>query len=262
MKYTSSNLSHFVGRSLKTDDEKYELLCLIVRGGKLRVNLTHADNARITTHLKYDGHNLGEPYEKIDCICFCDIPNEGLGIHTNKYSRFGVGFSREFLVNLGAHPVMYLPINTRKKQRITGDYTSIESYYAQLANDSTILNLFLMIYIQTLESKGCSIEKIFPQIDDKGNDVLRELMGGNIKKMLFNQHAALTEMIAFTKIFDPILADDDADNYYMEREWRILSDVEFLLNDIKTIYLPAEEYKSRFKCDFPSFEGNILILND
>lgn len=262
MKYTSSQLSHFVGRALKTNDERYELLSAIIRGGKLRVNLTHEDNARIVTTFNYSGERLGEPYEKIDCICFCDIPNESLGIHTNKYSKFGIGFSREFLVKLGAQPVMYIPINERVKKRITGDVANSESYYALLANDTTIFGMFLTMYIQSLESKGLFLHNLFNIPNDKGVEVLRELSDGNIKKLLFNQTAALGELITFTKIFDPMLADDDENNYYMEREWRILSDVNFNLNDIKTIYLPNEEYKARFIDEFSSFEGNIQILND
>ena len=40
MAYVSNNLTHFVGRSLATDELRYELLAKIVRGGML-LTLTH-----------------------------------------------------------------------------------------------------------------------------------------------------------------------------------------------------------------------------
>lgn len=54
---------------------------------------------------------MGEVFGRCDCVCFCDIPNESLGIHTNKYSKFGMGFEKEFIAEQGAHPVMYVPQN-------------------------------------------------------------------------------------------------------------------------------------------------------
>lgn len=40
----------------------------------------------------YMGEHVGEILERCDCVCFCDIPDESLNIHTNKYSKFGMGF--------------------------------------------------------------------------------------------------------------------------------------------------------------------------
>jgi len=35
MPYTSEELTHFVGRSLSTNEERFDLLCQIIRGGVL-----------------------------------------------------------------------------------------------------------------------------------------------------------------------------------------------------------------------------------
>src|SRR4029077_14814674 len=41
-------------------------------------------------------------------VSFCEIPVGDVGIHMSKYGPFGIAFSREFLLNQGANPVLYL----------------------------------------------------------------------------------------------------------------------------------------------------------
>jgi hypothetical protein len=41
-------------------------------------------------------------------VCFCDIPLDVLEIHVSKFSRFGLSFKKEFLLQRGANPVSYI----------------------------------------------------------------------------------------------------------------------------------------------------------
>lgn len=45
---------------------------------------------------------------KYQVVCFCDIPEPDLAIHVNKYSKFGLAFKKDFLIDQGASPVFYV----------------------------------------------------------------------------------------------------------------------------------------------------------
>ena len=79
--------------------------------------------------------------------------------------------------------------------------------------------------------------------------------------MVFNIMQGVGNQMAYVKLYDATLPDDHPDNYYMEREWRCLQNIEFEVNDIKTIYLPNESYRERFLYEFPEFLGSFYYLN-
>lgn len=92
--YVSNLLCHFVGRSKSSDEEKFQLLLLIIKEGRLLCSLDPAGTPKTIMSSKYSGEHVGEVLERCDSVCFCDIPDESLGIHTNKYSKFGMGFDK------------------------------------------------------------------------------------------------------------------------------------------------------------------------
>jgi hypothetical protein len=55
---------------------------------------------------------------KYQVVCFCDIPDTDLAIHVRKYSRFGLAFKKDFLIERGACPVFYVanesPVSTNR----------------------------------------------------------------------------------------------------------------------------------------------------
>lgn len=64
---------------------------------------------------------------------------------------------------------------------------------------------------------------------------------------------------SFVKFFDPKKAEDDPDNFYMEREWRGLGSIDFQVNDITRIVLPSG-YIKRFFQDIPDYNSHILTV--
>src|ERR1043166_232207 len=114
MPYVSDHLTHFVGRSKPSDQERLQLLVQIVRSGILldpshvgqrypvftvfrrdkqtgeQDNLEYLSRPSIRHDLKAKliDHKLIEP----EMVCFCDIPFGELKIHCSKYGRFGLAF--------------------------------------------------------------------------------------------------------------------------------------------------------------------------
>ena len=94
-RYVSGELTHFVG-SGKSEERQYELLVHILRTG----HLWHPPFDGALTNLNAIPRNKASDHTMFgsSCICFCDIPVADFGIHVAKYSRFGIGFRKDYLV--------------------------------------------------------------------------------------------------------------------------------------------------------------------
>ena len=82
----------------------------------------------------------------------------------------------------------------------------------------------------------------------------------NITPLLFSLMQGISNQMAYVKLYDATLPDDHPDNYYMEREWRSLGNINFTTDDIKTLYLPNKEYISKFIKEFPNYKGDIFLF--
>lgn len=268
MKYISDNLSHFVGRSLKSDDERYELLIKIITEERLLANINKPDNPGVSSRNDYSCEKVGEVYERIDCVCFCDIPDEALEIHIKKYGYFGVGFNRSFVSSHGAHPVMYIPQNHNIKEILKTDTIKHPNkYFSEIARVNHNLLAFLMFLnmgipfsnlLQLLQNNPLIVRNL-SLIDEK---TLTEISEGRAHQLLFAQLASMNKLLAFVKIFDDSLDECESENYYMEREWRLIGNLNFVTSDIKKVYLPSDEYRKRFVNDVPNFKGDFFIFDN
>jgi hypothetical protein len=61
-------------------------------------------------------------------ICFCDIPVADFSIHVEKYSRFGIGFRKPYLVGKGASPVLYVANTARVSSVYSGNILLGDEY--------------------------------------------------------------------------------------------------------------------------------------
>jgi hypothetical protein len=161
-------------------------------------------------------------------ICFCDIPVTGLEIHMNKYSRFGLSFLKPFLVGKGANPVLYV------------------------AKNSQALSFGL--------PGSHSGDELWPRRDVfKGNIQLFEDYRGKLPNTL--RYFLDMLVFAFIKYFDDSTSDEDEANVYMEREWRVLADVNFTLADVHRVFMP-ERYAERFRADLPNYTGQLTFSDN
>lgn len=110
--YVSNELFHFVGRHEPTQDKQFGVLMRILENGTLRSTRQRGEVNEIDIQEKVVSGEL----TKIAAICFCDIPRDALRLHMQKYSQFGISFTKRYLASRGAKPVIYIPIKSRTIQ--------------------------------------------------------------------------------------------------------------------------------------------------
>jgi Putative abortive phage resistance protein AbiGi, antitoxin len=239
-RYTSDELVHFVGRSAVSDDAAFDRLITIINDGWLL-----SQNARLRDDRDEDATSFelhpGEPLSGNDryipeMICFADIPEEALQIHTGKYKRFGLAFRKEFLIPKGARPVYYIP-RTAKTQPLA-KYDDIAEDWDDLAD----------VFAK-------EVDPLFGgrTLSEHGSREVGEAPARRIADWVTD------DILAFMKFFDPTLPDDDPDNYYMEREWRCVRSISFDMSDIAHVYV-ADGYRERLTHALPALAQRVREL--
>lgn len=103
MWYISTLLTHWIGRSLEADDDRYNLLERIILPSR---ELLFSHN-NIPFSSKYGGLKDKNTWG-IKMVCFTDIPLASSEKHCAKYSRFGIAFHKHAMANSCVAPVAYI----------------------------------------------------------------------------------------------------------------------------------------------------------
>lgn len=67
-------------------------------------------------------------------------------------------------------------------------------------------------------------------------------------------------VFGFLKYVDNIDTDESIKNFYMEREWRVMGDVKFELDDVYRVFSPSS-YARRFREDLPRYIGQVSFVD-
>lgn len=114
-RYISKELTHFVGKG-KRQEEQYSILLDILKSGVLKTFLEQNEKYVVLECKELVSsqmpHGPVEDMYQPQVVCFCDIPVEDLEIHMRKYGRFGLSFLKPFLIEYGANPVLYVANNS------------------------------------------------------------------------------------------------------------------------------------------------------
>jgi hypothetical protein len=247
--YISNELTHFVGRGAKTPDKQYATLIKILNEGQLihplsdgitcvdaSVGCVPSVTMKVCPNAKLSNNEMFNP----ESVCFCDIPVGDLNIHIPKYSPFGLSFEKLFIVQHGGAPVYYIPKEAPVKVKMLARYG---------------------------KNKAQLFDRILPEldayfnIDDKTIQSLLSTDSPSIdtKKLLLGSFLKL-HILSYIKFFEHDLPDDHEENYYFEREWRIVGRLEFTVSDIKRILMP-ESYARQFRKDFPEYYGQLTFVD-
>lgn len=251
-RYISSELTHFVGRKNKSTKEKqYKVLVKILREGLLTP--THKDperagylatflNGQISNNRMFNPENTH--VKNTFVICFCDIPVVDQYIHMSKYGQFGISFRKEFLIQQGANPVFYIAKNSKI------NVSEIASTAIRTTSRADYFNGMFPMYHSLFDELRALINQY----------ALPKQRAVTIKKLAEIDLFLKLYTFSFLKFFDDAKNDDDHENYYMEREWRIVGDLKFEIKDVHRVVLP-KSYVKLFRKDVSEFNGQISFAD-
>jgi hypothetical protein len=230
--YVTDDLVHFVGARHPVDDARnWEILEKIVSGGEIFAGGEHARRATVLT--RNMGDKLSDNTRYLPSLtCFADIPHDQLEIHTQKYGRFGVALPKDLLIAQGVRPVFYVP-----KRAETG----------------------VMATRPTAEEEW---DELVPLVE---RSIIENFGGRTAARSRSHDQRRIEEWIefqvlAFAKFFDDTLPLDDPGNFYMEREWRSTSGIDFKQDDVARLFV-ARGWKDRAESTFPALAGRIEELD-
>lgn len=255
--YVSTELTHFVGGSLSNEEEQYKLLVNILNTGWL-THPPHNNSEKDSGGLTLSSHSQASANEMYspEVICFCDIPIDDLGIHMNKYSCVGLSFSKSFLTQKGANPVFYIA-----KDSIVKIWPNMDKP-EELHNisRSKLFDYMINNYQEIVRDLGI----YFYNLHYKSPEVIGSQQMQDKIKVFQNQLFELERFLdfhvfSFTKFFDSSKADEDPDNFYMEREWRMIGNLHFELKDVCRVFLP-KAFSKRFHEDVPKYIGELKFV--
>lgn len=257
-RYVSKELTHFIGKGIPKE-QQYLLLVKILTSGWL----THAPHEpKITSRLRINvgGGKLSEnDMYSPEVVCFCDIPIEDLEIHKIKYSRFAISFLKPFLIGRGANPVFYVAKNsgvwTVSRDNsfkdalepmpvgpgVFADGISRAVYFDKMVSEYQKLFLFELPKALGKKQKKPGILPRVPALDPF-------------------HHFLDFHVFSFIKFFDDATADDNPKNFYMEREWRKLGNLNFELSDVRRVILP-EAFSTQLRADVPDYVGQVTFVD-
>ncbi len=236
--YVSEEFFHFVGQGRSEEDQRnYETLVKVIREGCVSHPPHEVGWGTTSLRVNWDRSLLSGELVVPTVTCFCDIPFDQLAIHVAKYGQFGVSFHKNLLVRYGARPVLYVPISP-------GDWES--PFGASLLRKiEVVFKAFQRIMVENLPQQSASVRSLGTELATP-EEVVSEL------DSVFGK-----DFLAFIKPFDSTLAQSDANNFYVEREWRKFGNLCFEATDIKRVVV-KRCYVDRAKQDLPDLAQAIF----
>lgn len=257
-RYVSNELTHFVGKNESSDDWRFALLVTILKSGVLRAPPLTTDPAvELTAQTVVGGTSFsGRDMYRSSVVCFCDIPLADLNLHMNKYSRFGVSFTKHTLLQKGANPVFYVATDSLVREQLPSarDIDWQGKPTEEYARREYLDRLIDVLHARRQQlfsrlARSCSVPDNDPQkLSDDDFNLLMQL---EVLLRSVDKH-----FLSFCVPFTAACPDEHRDNYYFEREWRALGSITFTLRDVHRIFLPSQ-WANALREKVPEYCGQI-----
>jgi len=231
-RYISNELIHLTAKG-KPPGEQYKALLRILKKQELHHSPeepnTWGEN-NIGFEYRYNERISDDKMINSSMVCFCDIPFEDLSIHIQKYSPFGLSFKKDFVASKGGCPVFYIP-----------KHTPVSCMNSTLKKD----------YFDE------SCKKLYHYFDDLLCSIQEHSERKHIQKL---HNITFNHILSYIKFFDHKLLENHAGNYYFEREWRVLGNFCFQIEDIQRIIMP-KSFAEDFRRDFQEYYGQLSFVD-
>src|SRR3990172_8138182 len=218
-RYISKELTHFIGRSLASDEERYGLLKHILESGELqnprRESGTPSSILAAGSALGFAGNYAIRDGGKLSdddlyfltTVCFCDIPAEDFTIHMSKYGRVGIAFDKVFLINCGTRPVCYVPKGTRPAPFV---------FYSDSSSTAELFDRMVPQIIAQYgsEIKGLALGPLSKQMG-RFNPRSPTREQASLMKGIQELSFLLSEVFGFIKFYDAATVETDPANFYI-----------------------------------------------
>jgi len=259
-RYVSSELLHFVGRGMNEDDQ-FGLFIKILNEGWITHpphNPNISGNLSVNTSSAISRNEMYSP----EITCFADIPLQDISLHMGKYSAIGMSFSKNFIADAGGVPVHYLSTesNVRRSRNLTSEeiHSIVTNHGSDRLIDHMYENVPKSVYFDDMLREYHELFRLFE--DMERNQSTSPGVSELSKRIRELQRFFDFHIFSYFKFFDHRKSDDDPDNYYFEREWRIVSNLNFSLGDVKTVLFPSK-YSGAFRKTFPTYEGQVVFTD-
>lgn len=281
MAYVSEHLTHFVGRSKPNDEERFLLVVEIFRSGVLLDPSHLGEKYPIFTVIRHDSqtgaeesleyltkpsirHDLGSKYgtNKLiepEMVCFCDIPFGDLAIHRSKYGSFGLAFEKPFLIDQGAASVMYVPVNgqifTQLDEYVPA--TGKTNWQKAAKGPRSVLLDGIVHYHHWLHYQETFLLQSVMQNATKREEI--DKIVEDLRTLILYLVGVEGFLLGYVKFFDSTLSETDPNNYYMEREWRVVGKVRFKSTDVAGLIVP-ETFAERARQECPEVADRVITV--
>jgi hypothetical protein len=221
MRAISELLVHFLGKDFKNEPNKqFEIFQSIINDG-LRCS-------KIDVKFGFEGCIYGS------AVCFTDIPLNFCDEHTAFYGKFGIAFTKAFVKDAGGNPAHYFV-----------DYAPSMTNREDIVENRGLLymtatNLFKNLLTMSKELQGEEFKGLY--------DHESRMIYTKDEFESFANH--LQQFLTFMKPMGDLGpardGSDQIDQYYKEREWRIVPYVGSIMSG-RAVISPEDHIHYKFK---------------
>jgi hypothetical protein len=160
----------------------------------------------------------GWTIKNITRLCFTEIRLSQAQMHADRYGKLGLGFSRDFIINKGGRPVIYIPFKATADSRLLED--SIRNVFEKSKDHDDIhrSSKWIMTHVKRMSNGKCDdyYEEMEWRIVHRANDKNIKNIGNGVHRLKFEANDLKVIIFANEDTKQLSLKDDYIKKYLSE----------------------------------------------